>query len=90
MDPRFRDIRFDNSNVIVEAGGNRVIASGHYFFSGDKLADETIKVEYTLAYVMEGGRLKMDVHHSSLPFRSEHHCPSSGPVPPPTILSDGR
>jgi len=61
-------VRFENISLILEE--NRALAMGNYFFT-DTLGVET-KVEYTFGYVKSNnGDLKIDVHHSSLPFNSE-------------------
>lgn len=59
------NVRFENETIILEE--NRAFAMGNYFFT-DLNGDES-KVEYTFGYVKDGeGNLKIDVHHSSLPF----------------------
>ncbi len=58
------NVRFENEALILEE--NRALAMGNYFFT-DLNGDET-KVEYTFGYAMRDGSLKIDVHHSSLPF----------------------
>lgn len=58
-------VRFENTGMILEEG--RAIAMGNYFFTD--LEGEETKVEYTFGYrVDESGALRIDVHHSSLPF----------------------
>jgi len=58
-------VRFENAAIIFEE--NRAIAMGNYFFT-DIHGLET-KVEYTFGYSeLSSGELKIDVHHSSLPF----------------------
>jgi len=58
-------VRFENASLILEE--NRAIAMGNYFFT-DIQGGET-KVEYTFGYYKTtSGALKIDVHHSSLPF----------------------
>ena len=58
-------VRFENRAVILEE--NRALAMGNYFFT-DINGLET-KVEYTFGYSKQStGELKIDVHHSSLPF----------------------
>jgi hypothetical protein len=60
-------IRFENSGIILE--DKRAIAMGHYFFT-DFHGNE-IKVEYTFGYFKnDKGELKIDLHHSSIPFKS--------------------
>ncbi len=59
------NVRFENETIILEE--HRALAMGNYFFT-DLNGDET-KVEYTFGYIKDGeGKLKIDVHHSSLPF----------------------
>jgi len=58
-------VRFENAALILEE--NRALAMGNYFFT-DTNGDET-KVEYTFGYVKTAdGDLRIDVHHSSLPY----------------------
>ncbi|WP_109299373.1 hypothetical protein [Aquimarina sp. AU474] len=58
-------VRFENAAIILEE--NRALAMGNYFFT-DTNNVET-KVEYTFGYHKKpNGKLKIDVHHSSLPF----------------------
>lgn len=58
-------VRFDNAAVILEQ--NRAIAMGNYYFT-DTSGAET-KVEYTFGYKKDtNGNLKIDLHHSSIPF----------------------
>lgn len=57
-------VRFENSDFILEE--KRAIAMGNYFFTD--LKGNEIKVEYTFGYRLIDGVLKIDLHHSSLPF----------------------
>ena len=57
-------VRFENSTLILEE--NRAIAMGNYFFTD--LDGNEAKVEYTFAYKLIDGALKIDVHHSSFPY----------------------
>ena len=57
-------VRFENAGFILEE--NRAIAMGNYYFTGLN-GDET-KVEYTFGYIKTGDGLKIDLHHSSLPY----------------------
>ncbi|WP_103070294.1 hypothetical protein [Aquimarina sediminis] len=60
-------VRFENAAVILEE--NRALAMGNYFFT-DVNGLET-KVEYTFGYCKaSNGNLKIDLHHSSLPFNT--------------------
>ena len=58
-------VKFENSNILLEEG--RAIATGNYWFTG--LDESETKVEYTFGYkVAKDGKLKIDLHHSSIPF----------------------
>jgi hypothetical protein len=62
------NVRFENHDMILEE--NRAIAMGNYYFT-DLNGVET-KVEYTFGYLRNSrGKLKIDVHHSSLPYEPE-------------------
>ncbi len=59
------NVRFENAAIILEE--NRALAMGNYFFTDTNGIE--IKVEYTFGYHKKSdGTLKIDVHHSSLPF----------------------
>ncbi|MFC1887365.1 hypothetical protein ACFLYK_00995 [Candidatus Cloacimonadota bacterium] len=61
----WKKIRFVNAGLILEV--DRALAMGNYFFTNQE-GDET-KVEYTFGYIKDtGGNLKIDLHHSSLPY----------------------
>ncbi len=58
-------VRFENADLIIEE--KRALAMGNYYFT-DTEGGET-KVEYTFGYVKDdNGNLKIDLHHSSIPF----------------------
>ncbi len=58
-------VRFKNAATYIN--GNVAMAMGKYFFTPQK-GDE-VKVEYTFGYVKnEDGRVKIVLHHSSLPY----------------------
>lgn len=57
-------VRFKNHDVKIE--NNSALAMGNYFFT-DLDGNETM-VEYTFGYKKVDGELKIDLHHSSLPF----------------------
>ena len=58
-------VEFDNQSMILEE--KRAIVMGNYFFT-DR-TNVRVKVEYTFAYIRDSfGRLKIDLHHSSVPF----------------------
>ena len=58
-------VRFENVGTFIQ--GNYAVAMGNYFFT--QVNGEEVKVEYTFGY-MKGadGKLKINLHHSSLPF----------------------
>jgi len=57
-------VRFENTDLILDE--NRAIAMGNYFFTD--LSGNEAKVEYTFAYKLIDGDLRIDVHHSSFPY----------------------
>ena len=62
-------VRFENAGFTVNQ--TNATAMGNYFFTGPD-GDET-KVEYTFGYVLDdAGRLRINLHHSSLP--ASHHA----------------
>ncbi len=58
-------VRWENEAIILN--GDTALAMGNYFFTG---ADGGVtKVEYSFGYIRdENGDLKINLHHSSLPF----------------------
>ena len=61
-------VRFENTGVIE---GSQAMAMGNYYFTGPD--GNEVKVEYTFGYIRdEKGGLRINVHHSSLPFNPEH------------------
>jgi hypothetical protein len=59
-------VEFENHDMILDE--KRAIASGNYYFTNKN--GEKIKVEYTFGYVLDSfGVLKIDLHHSSIPFK---------------------
>ncbi|MEM7281416.1 MAG: hypothetical protein AAF438_07290 [Pseudomonadota bacterium] len=58
-------VRWENEGIVTK--GDTALAMGNYFFT-DTSGTET-KVEYSFGYVKdENGDLKINLHHSSLPF----------------------
>ena len=58
-------VRFENTGFVL--GEDHGLAMGHYFFT-DTNGGET-KVEYSFGYVRDAdGKLRINLHHSSLPF----------------------
>ena len=59
-------VRFENTGMILEE--KRAISMGNYFFTD--LSGNEAKVEYTFGYKLIDGKLKIDLHHSSFPFKN--------------------
>ena len=59
------NVRFENHGFILEE--KRAIAMGNYFFTD--LNGNEAKVEYTFGYKLVDGNLKIDLHHSSFPYK---------------------
>ena len=59
-------VRFENTGFILEE--ERAISMGNYFFTD--LDGNEAKVEYTFGYKIIEGELKIDLHHSSFPFKN--------------------
>ena len=58
------NVRFENSDVII--GDNTALAMGNYFFPAPDGSE--VKVEYTFGYIEdEKGKLRIQLHHSSMP-----------------------
>jgi hypothetical protein len=58
-------VRFENAAFLFRR--DHALAMGHYYFTDED--GEEMKVEFTFGYFRaEGSRLKIDLHHSSLPF----------------------
>ena len=61
------NVRFENASVILNE--KTAIAMGNYFFT--ETNGSVVKVEYTFGYFMnENNDLKINLHHSSLPYIS--------------------
>ena len=62
------NVRWENNGVYTDA--DSAMAMGNYYFTGPD-GSET-KVEYTFGYVLDAeGELKINLHHSSLPYAPE-------------------
>jgi hypothetical protein len=60
-------VRFENSATYIH--GDYAVAMGNYFFT--QLDGTEVKVEYTFGYIKgPDGKLKINLHHSSIPFSS--------------------
>ena len=58
------EILFDNSNIIINE--DIAIAMGNYTFKNET---SNIKVEYSFVYKNYGNKIKIILHHSSLPYK---------------------
>ena len=57
-------------NEAVSLNENYAIAMGNYFFTNPN--GQEIKIEYTFGYIQDkNGDLKINLHHSSLPYSHE-------------------
>ena len=58
-------MRWENNAIYTD--NDSAMAMGNYFFS--KADGSVTKVEYTFGYVLDDeGELRINLHHSSLPF----------------------
>ena len=62
----WKNITFNNSSYIIE--DNIAFVMGNYYFTD--LNDITLKVEYTFGYKLINEKIKIFLHHSSLPFNN--------------------
>ncbi len=59
-------VRFENSGIIIDE--NHAVAMGNYFFTNTQ--GQESKVEYTMGvFRTKSGHLKMNLHHSSMPYQ---------------------
>ncbi len=63
----YTTVRWENEGTVIDEDGDMAMAMGNYFFTGTD--GEETKVEYSFGYTKdENGDLKINLHHSSLPF----------------------
>ena len=62
---KWSEVIFDNSKIIINH--DIAIAMGNYTFCND---ESSIKVEYSFVYKTYGDKIKIILHHSSLPFQT--------------------
>jgi len=60
----WKRINFENTTCIFEE--NRIIVMGHYIFID--VNNTRVKAEFTFGFKKYGATLKIDLHHSSLPY----------------------
>lgn len=64
----FTKVRFENHSITIDC--DSALAMGNYYFT--KTDGQEIKVEYSFGYVEDkSGHLKINLHHSSLPYKPE-------------------
>ncbi len=64
------NVRFENAKTITDS--DSAIAMGNYYFT-DAKTNKEVKVEYTFGYIKDrNGKLKINLHHSSLPYAPPH------------------
>jgi hypothetical protein len=61
----WKKVAFENEDMILAE--NRATVVGNYYFTD--FDDNEIKVEYTFSYVRFGEQIKIELHHSSIPFK---------------------
>lgn len=63
----WRKVRFENAGIIID--GDSAIAMGNYYFT-DANTRKEVKVDFTFGYFKdENGKLLINVHHSSFPYK---------------------
>ena len=63
---KWKKIRFENNEIVNLK--KIILAMGNYYFT--KIDNSEIKVEYTFGYITDiHGRLRINLHHSSLPYK---------------------
>ena len=64
----YTNVRWENEGIVTD--GDSAMAMGNYFFTTSE--GNEVKVEYSFGYIKdEDGNLKINLHHSSLPFSAE-------------------
>merc|ERR1719253_377319 len=77
-------VRFENDGGIL-LDGDAGQAMGNYFFT--KPDGSEAKVEYSFGYFLDGeGKVRINLHHSSLPY--DPAPPAPAPVPAPATLTE--
>ena len=63
----WQQVRFGEQQMVIN--GQTALAMGNYYFTPEGSEEET-KVEYTFGYIKDDdGKLRINLHHSSLPFQ---------------------
>ena len=62
----YTKVRFENEDVVIRC--DSALAMGNYYFTTTE--GNEIKVEYSFGYITDNnGKLKINLHHSSLPYQ---------------------
>ncbi len=61
----WKNISFENVGYILEE--NRALVMGNYYFTD--FDNMVVKAEYTFGFKKVNGQLKIDLHHSSFPYK---------------------
>jgi hypothetical protein len=73
----WKSVRWENSNMALT--GNTALAMGNYWFTTPDGSE--VKVEYTFGYFLdEEGKLRINLHHSSMPFAAPTAAAPKGQV----------
>jgi hypothetical protein len=80
-------VRFENDDIILS--GNTASAMGNYFFTGPDGAET--KVEYSFGYFLDADdHLRINLHHSSMPYVAPTPVPTLEPTAPPCEDDDDQ
>ena len=60
----WQSIKFENYKIVDYNGS--ILAMGNYFF--EDIEKKLLKVEYTFGFIRVNNQLKINLHHSSLPY----------------------
>ena len=64
----WQSVKFENASVVLNK--SHALAMGNYFFTDS--SGTAVKVEYTFGYIRtNNGALKINLHHSSLPYKND-------------------
>ncbi|MDG2368431.1 MAG: hypothetical protein P8L90_04530 [Flavobacteriaceae bacterium] len=64
----WESVKFENVSVVLNK--SHALAMGNYFFTDS--SGTAVKVEYTFGYIRtNNGALKINLHHSSLPYKND-------------------
>ena len=64
----WQSVKFENASVVLNK--SHALAMGNYFFTDS--SGTALKVEYTFGYIRtNNGALKINLHHSSLPYKND-------------------